>query len=433
MLKISRVVIISILIVTQLSVWAQNNTNSPYTRFGYGELADRSFAAGRAMGGIGIGLRTGKQVNPLNPASYTAMDSMTFIFDMGIHAQMSWYSDGDGNKQTNKNGNIEYLAMQFPLHKRVAMSIGLMPYSFVGYKFGEAKKEGDLSYSETFVGSGGLNEVYGGLSIDIWKKRLSVGANVGYLFGKIDHQRNVVFPEGSAARNIVNMQRIKVNDVKLDFGVQYTHPLSARKRIVLGAVYSPAKELNTDSYDILQVGSTSSGGYVESDTTTNQRFDLPDSYGFGLSYVKDNKLTIGADVLYEGWSKAYFFDQNDSFKNRLRIAAGAEYIPDITARNIFQRTRYRAGMHYSNSYMQAKMKENDVTNQYGFKEYGVSVGFGFPIKTGYAFDDNRSMVNLSFEYVKVKPEVRAMVDEQYLRITLNLTFNELWFHKQRIQ
>lgn len=430
MLKISRVVIISILIVTQLSVWAQNNTNSPYTRFGYGELADRSFAAGRAMGGIGIGLRSGKQVNALNPASYTAMDSMTFIFDMGIHAQMSWYDDGT-NKQTNKNGNIEYLAMQFPIHRRVAMSIGLMPYSFVGYNFGEVKTEGDLKYNEEFVGSGGLNELYGGLSIDIWKKRLSVGANVGYLFGKMDHERNVVFYE-TVSRNIVNMQRIKINDVKLDFGVQYTHPLSAKERVVLGAVYSPAKKLNATSYDILQVGSTSSGGFVESDTITNQRFGLPDSYGFGLSYVKDNKLTIGADVLYEGWSSVHFFDQNDAFKNRLRVAGGVEYIQDVAARNIFKRTRYRGGVHYTNSYNQAKMTENGVANRYGFKEYGVSVGLGLPIRTGYAFDDNRSMINISFEYVNVKPELRTMVSEQYFRVTLNLTFNELWFYKQKM-
>ncbi len=431
MLKISRVVIISILIVTQLSVWAQNNTNSPYTRFGYGELADRSFAGGRAMGGIGIGLRSGKQVNPMNPASYSAIDSMTFIFDMGIHAQMSWYSDGT-NTQTNKNGNLEYLAMLFPLHKQIAMSVGVMPYSFVGYTFGEAKTEGDLTYSEAFVGSGGLNEVYAGLSIDIWKKRLSLGANVGYLFGKIDHERNVNFPSGSAARNIVNMQRIKVNDVKLDFGVQYTHPLSARERVTVGAIYSPAKQLNTTSYDILQVGSTSSGGFASSDTTTNQRFDLPNSYGLGVSYTKDNKLTLGADVLYEGWSSAYFFDQNNSFENRLRLAAGAEYIINIGARNILQRTRYRGGVHYSNSYTQANMTENGVTSQHGFKEYGISVGLGLPIRTGYSFEDNRSMINVSFEYVKVKPEVRNMVDEQYFRITLNLTFNELWFHKQKM-
>ena len=53
---------------------AQNNTNSPYTRYGYGDLSDQSFGNSRAMGGIAFGLRDGAQINPLNPASYTAID-----------------------------------------------------------------------------------------------------------------------------------------------------------------------------------------------------------------------------------------------------------------------------------------------------------------------------------------------------------------------
>ena len=83
MLRINRLVIISLLIFTQIALWGQNNTNSPYTRFGYGGLADRAMGSGKAMGGIGIGLRSKKQINPMNPASYSCMDSMTFIFDFG--------------------------------------------------------------------------------------------------------------------------------------------------------------------------------------------------------------------------------------------------------------------------------------------------------------------------------------------------------------
>ncbi|MCC8144260.1 MAG: hypothetical protein LIO97_10510 [Tannerellaceae bacterium] len=95
MLKTDKVLIISLLIVAQLSLWAQNNTNSPYTRFGYGELANRSLGAGRAMGGVGFGLRSAKQINPLNPASYSAIDSLTFLFDVGVIGQFSWYSDNN--------------------------------------------------------------------------------------------------------------------------------------------------------------------------------------------------------------------------------------------------------------------------------------------------------------------------------------------------
>ncbi|OAV74777.1 Outer membrane protein transport protein (OMPP1/FadL/TodX) [Bacteroidales bacterium Barb7] len=445
MLKINRIGFLSGILVAacllfpaflpdmfQSSLRAQNNTNSPYTRFGFGELSDRSFAGGRAMGGIGIGLRSPKQVNPLNPASYTAMDSLTFIFDFGAHAQLSWFDDGN-NKQRNTNGNVEYMAMQFPISRRMAVSIGLLPYSHVGYRFGGEKTEDGLAYAENFIGSGGVSEVYGGLSADLWRKRLAVGVNAGYLFGNMDHQRNVSFGTGNA-KNLVNTQHIEVRDLKLDFGAQYTHPLSKTDRLTFGAVYSPAKELNTSSYDQLQVGANTTGGYTEADTLMGQRFDLPASYGFGLSFVRDNKLTVGADFLYEEWSKAQFFGRSDSFQDRMRLAAGAEYTPDYVSRGYFKRVRYRAGLHYGNSYTNINMTDNNgVRSRYGYAEYGASVGFGFPLRTGYSTDDNRSFINIAFEYVKVKPEMRAMIDEQYLRFTLNFTFNEMWFYKLKMK
>ena len=123
MLKISKRIITSVLIFIPLCLMAQNNTNSPYTRFGYGELGERSFGAGRAMGGVGYGLRSPKQINPLNPASYSCMDSLTFLFDFGVSGQLSWFQEGD-NRQHDVNGNIDYIAMQFPVYKNLAMSFG---------------------------------------------------------------------------------------------------------------------------------------------------------------------------------------------------------------------------------------------------------------------------------------------------------------------
>ena len=63
---------------------AQTSSNSPYTRYGFGELSDQHFGNSKAMGGIAYGLRNGFQVNAANPASYTAIDSLTFIFDAGL-------------------------------------------------------------------------------------------------------------------------------------------------------------------------------------------------------------------------------------------------------------------------------------------------------------------------------------------------------------
>lgn len=429
MLKINKVIIISLFILSQLSLVAQNNTNSPYTRYGFGELADRSFGAGRAMGGIGYGLRSPKQINPLNPASYNSMDSLTFLFDLGVAAQLSWFDDSF-NKQKNVNGNLEYVALQFPIKRWLAMSAGLLPYSYVGYDFGSIEQDQgtvdpDITSTRLYTGSGGLTELYAGLAVDVWKKRLSVGANFGYLFGNITHERT--FYNNTATTNattITNWQKIRVSDVKMDFGVQYTHPFSARERVTVGVTYSPENKLSNKVYKITQNIQGTSLVSSEGDTAKNVPMGIPNSYGIGFTYVKDNKLTVGADFLYEQWEKVDFpfVDDASRFENRMRVAAGAEFIPQAIGRSYLGKVNYRVGAHYSNSYLK-------IDNQ-GYDEFGASVGFGLPLPTvmGHA-----SVLNLSFEYVKVKPQAKTMIDEQYFRFTLNYTFNEGWFRKWKLE
>lgn len=439
MLKISKVVIISLFILAQLPLMAQNNTNSPYTRYGYGELADRSFGAGRAMGGIGYGLRSSKQINPLNPASYSSMDSLTFLFDIGVAGQLSWFDDSF-NTQKNINGNLEYVALQFPITRWLAVSAGLLPYSYVGYDFGsiEPDKLPDGSddplntSTQLYNGEGGLTQLYLGAGVDIWKKRLSVGVNASYLFGNITHTRTVT-PNASGANMLSIWQKTRVSDIKLDFGAQYTHPFSAKKRLTVGATFSPKQSLSNKVYNIQQkYASTGSSVPISSvgDTTKNVPMGIPNSYGLGFTYVQDNKLTVGADVLYEQWDKVTFpwpdkdtdVAEKTSFKNRLRIGAGAEFIPQYLGKSYFGKINYRVGGHYSNSYIKI--------NGGGYKEYGASVGFGFPLPLMYG---HTSMLNLTVEYVKVKPQVTTMIDEQYFRFTLNYTFNEGWFRKRKIE
>ncbi len=422
MLKINKVVITGLLVVSQLSLWAQNNTNSPYTRFGYGELADRSFGAGRAMGGVGYGLRSSKQINPLNPASYSCMDSLTFLFDFGASGQVSWFYDGI-NRQKNVNGNVEYIAMQFPVTRRIAVSLGLLPFSYVGYEFGKAYPDVASPYTETFVGKGSLSDAYAGIGVDLWKNRLSVGANFGFLFGNVTHERNLEFYKvaESTYNNVYYARRVEVRDLKMDFGIQYTHPLGKRESLTLGFTYSPGKKLNTDSYDAMRVGNDAT-----TDTITGQRFDIPNSFGFGASFVKEDKLTLAADFLFENWEKCQYFSKEGEFKNRMRVAGGVEYIPDNNRKAFFQRVRYRAGFHYSNSYLNVNQLVGDTYERHRYNEMGASVGLGLPLV------DSRSFLNISFEYTKVHPEVRTMIDEQHFRFTVNYTFNELWFFKRKV-
>lgn len=372
--------------------------------------ADRSFAAGRAMGGIGYGLRSSRQINPMNPASYTSMDSLTFLFDGGLTAQLSWFDDGT-HRQHNLNGNFEYAALQFPLHRQLAVSIGLLPYSSVGYAY-TAPSQGDSHYTDQFSGSGGLNEVYGGLSVEPWKKRLSIGANISYMFGSISH---------NSVTNLTNRfywrNKMRVHNIKYDFGLQYVHPLTKTDRLTFGAVYSPKLRLGTTVSDETSFREDFST-VIEGDTIRNAGFDIPNVYGAGLSYTRDYKMILATDVSFRQWSKAQFYNRDGEFNDQICVALGGEYIPNAFTRAYLQRIRYRAGLHYGNSYVKV--------NGGGYKEYGLTLGVGLPML------DNRSFLNASLEYVKVAPDHKGLIDEQYLRFTVSYTFNEYWFFKRKV-
>jgi hypothetical protein len=71
-----------------------SSTLSPYSQYGLGVLADQSLGFNRAMGGVAYGLRDGKFINMQNPASYSAVDSLTMLLDVGVTGQVTNYKEG---------------------------------------------------------------------------------------------------------------------------------------------------------------------------------------------------------------------------------------------------------------------------------------------------------------------------------------------------
>lgn len=70
-----------------IGIYAQSGTNSPYSQYGLGVLSDQTSGFNRGMNGVGLGFREHNQVNFINPASYSAVDSLSFIFDVGSPAR----------------------------------------------------------------------------------------------------------------------------------------------------------------------------------------------------------------------------------------------------------------------------------------------------------------------------------------------------------
>ena len=385
---------------------AQNATSSPSSRFGYGELNSNLPNAYRAMGGVGIGMRSNKAINPAQPASYTACDSMTFMFD--IAGSFLYTNYGDANGQCNKvNGNLEYITMQFPLwRKYIAMSVGVNPYSAVGYEISLDTVAPAFTTQLPYSGEGGFTQVYGGLSFNIcdW---VALGVNAYYMFGDIEQTKGVNFADDSF-KNYTMTETLTVNSVRLRYGIQFFHTFG-KHSVTLGGVFENKQPFSRMNYE--QIETTTS----ETVMTLNSGFEMPMMYGAGLSYTYADRILIGIDYMCQDWSNVLYFGESNSLKKRHRYAIGAEYRNDPTSRKYIDQIYWRVGANYSTSY----------TSQYTQPELGVSVGVGFPLRT------IGTVINATLEYGRRGFTTNAL-NENYLRFVINASISEHWFFKRKL-
>ena len=406
--------------------FAQNNTNSPYSRYGYGQLADLGASNSRAMGGVAYGLRDKTHTNFANPASYTAVDSLTFIFEAGLSLQNTNFDNGTF-KTNAKNTSFDYLSMHFRVGTRFGMSMGLLPYANVGYDMSNETKDAtdkEKTYVTSYYGEGGLHQAYVGLAYKISRK-LSIGANISYLWGDVDHAMMQTFPYNVDAFGVMKREHVGVNSVKFDFGAQYSHQFGKKDFITLGAVFSPGYNLTNTTYiqDILGNSSAilngSTSGLSVKETILDVKSGIPMSFGVGGAYSYDNRLTVGLDLTYQVWSKVPFMGNEDAFVDRTKISLGAEYLPDPLGRSILKRIKYRAGAYFNAPYYK-------LDGVRASKEWGLSVGLSVPIIR------SRSYINISGQYARVNGQTANFIHENQLRVNIGVTFNERWFYKTRV-
>jgi hypothetical protein len=411
-MKINKQLILIVAILVG-GVVAYAQTLSPYSRYGYGLVRDHATSAQRAMGGVGYAMSGGRQINVMNPASYAAVDSMTFLFDMGLDLTYLKSTDGD-EAGSNFGGGLDYITMQFPLCRYMGASIGLVPFTSVGYAFGSTIDNGAATHS----GSGGINELYVGVAGRPFKG-FTLGANISYLFGTTINDSYAV---GDATTLFERV--IQVRDWRVQLGLQYGVNIGRRHRVSAGLTYTPGKTLLGHAWAIqYEVSSTTTvTPDTLSTTTLKDKYSLPSSWGAGLSYEFDKRLLVEFDYTYQNWRDAKYtaLEGMDklSFNNRFKAAAGVQFVPRHRG-NYMQRINYRIGGYSSRDYL--TVLGNNI------REYGLSCGLGMPLNT------TKTMVNIGFEYVHRKGTPNPLIKENYFNITVGINFHQLWFDQNKIR
>ncbi len=420
---IKKLLTIILATVAAVGTMAQNGTMTPYSRYAYGMIGDHATSSQRAMGGVGYAMNSGRQINVMNPASYAAIDTLTFLFDIGLDLTSLHSSEmqADGRVTDNQfGGGLDYVTMQVPLGRYMGASVGIVPYSSVGYAFGSKIDNG----IDSRQGSGSLNEFYLGVAGRPFRG-FTVGANISYLFGTILNDTYGYITGGGSS---LFQNQMSVRDYHLNFGVQYTARLGMGKRLTAGLTYSPEKTLLGTARTVIVVNAN---GEQTSEIADHHKlkgnYSLPETWGAGLNFALDHRFQVEFDFTYQPWSKAKYRGYENTpvtfrFADRTKYALGMEYIPNWRG-GYFKRIHYRLGAYYTDDYLEILGKNNTANR---LREYGITAGFGFPVPS------LKTVVNLGLEFKQRRANPDPLIKENYFNITIGVNFNEMWFRQSKI-
>lgn len=422
------------------TVSGQGGFNSPFSRFGFGDLVDRDFSFMRHMGGINAAYNDPYHINNANPASYSYL--RTTSFDIGVSANNISLKDPE-NTQNFWSGNLEYLSLAFPLRNPLnevldrerrsywlGMSFSLIPYSRVNYNIVNSFDNEEFGNIESqFQGTGGTYKVLWGNSIRY--KNFAFGVNLGYLFGKINYERNINFIEPRAAFDNSFLNDFSVRGFTWNAGATYQYVLNREKvldqigvesRSLTFGLYGNSKQsFSTDATTFFQ--SVQVTNFVVSDTIFFQENvsgsgNLPAEIAFGVNYAQGGTLNLGLNYVLTNWSQYKNEANPEELSDGYKLSFGGFYRPNIKSFKYWNRVYYRFGTFYG--------KDPRSLENVSLSNYGLSMGLGLP----FSFQRKISHVNLGLKVGR-----RGNTDilrETYVKLSMGITFNDNeWFIKRK--
>ncbi len=434
--------LIWVLLLAATQAFSQGGVNSPFSRFGIGDLNSENPMHIRQMGGIGSSFLDPSQLNFFNPASLSFLQSTGF--DIGLDFKNSRITEGD-NTSNQWSGNLGYMALGFPLRNPInalftredykfnwGMGFAILPNSTVSYNITRRDSTGvDQVFDRNFLGSGGSYKA-------VWANAIkygdfSLGANVGWLFGKISYDRNVDFISEIAAFDNRFSTSYTMRGFYSKFGLIYLGVLNkkeisddigreAPKTVSVGLTYKPALGFDTKA-QINDINSIFFTGFGEISDTLRSAQDvigsgqLPSELSFGMTYTHGYKYAIGFDVLRTFWSNYRNDASPEVLNNTTRYAIGGYYKPNYNNINsILARSSFRFGLYLE--------QDPRIINNEKINTYGVTLGLGLPL----AWQRKFSNVNIGVDMGK--RSVSGVLSENFAKVTFGFTFNEGdWFRK----
>lgn len=419
--------------------------NSPYSRYGLGDLVPAQNMVSRGMGGISAGfidsvgfLPYSQSINLTNPAALGSLN--TTLFDVGGEIdRRTLKSNTNTDKYTATNTLISYLQLGFPItpkrmlarHNAWGISFGLRPATRINYKIqGESKPVGVDSITTLYEGNGGINQA--NFSTGIRIKNFSFGISTGYTFGNRETGTKIGFINDSVRYMQSNTEATsRFGGGFLNAGLQYAMRLKNSDVLRFGLTANLEQKLKgkrnyvNETFVFAQDGSIRAVDTINATTDQKGSVVLPASYSAGFTYTNAHWI-FGADLDYATWSRYRYFGEKDPVQDNVTFHVGAQYYPaniNTVTKKYWSFVKYRAGFYYGNDYV----KINTTRPQ-----YALTLGAGLPLTSfrRLRFGDFATL-NTGIEAGRHGVKGNTGIREGILRIHLGLSFTAAWFQKRK--
>ncbi len=422
--------IVLIFLISTAKLAGQKNINSPYARFNLGVLNTPGTFRSLAMGGISIATRDNNTITFTNPASYTSLDTSSFVFDMGLDLSSLTIKDAE-NSYSSTDMNFRHILMGFPLSKKIYAATGIVPYSNGYYYISETITKNNPEwnpitgdYTSVHKGSGSITTFFAGTGIEI-TKNLSAGLNFNLLFGSLERLNQFEFADYQTSFHQSSTENFKISGFNFDYGIQYTENIKKDYFLTTGASFTSSKyyksdfEILKERYSVYEYSPYSPDTLSHYSSTSNDSTMLPATLRFGITAGKKDKFVAGFDFIYTNWNNACVHGSNAEMTNTYTYMLGFEYIPDKYSNTSFlRRIEYRLGAHLSNNYL--------VLNEVNIKEYGISGGFAVRLR------NSLSKATLFFDYTNREGNIsKGIHDESIFSAGVSLNLYDFWFVKRK--
>ena len=407
------------IVFTLQSVLGQEN--SPYSRYGVGNLKPTENVSNRGMGGVAVADDNPVQANPSNPATYANL-KMT-CYQVGLEG--SWLTVRNANgSYKNGTSNLAYVNIGLPVAKNAGISFGLIPQTRSRYNLQKySVLPGiDSNALSTYYGGGGLQKVYLGFAYKY--QQVAIGLNTGYNFGNLINATTTEFTDSLDINSTNFSNRTTLGGFFWQLGLHYTHKISEELSLKGGITYTGSQSLNAKKesrWESFKYDITDPFYQVDSTIDAKGKVKLPAIASLGLMLSQGDFWQVGLDFQTSDWGTYTSYGQPDSFGSSYMLRVGGGITPDINAvNNYWKRVTFRAGFYTGQDIIRL--------NGTSLKRTAATVGIGYPLRRT---NNSIGQINATLEFGRRGTLNNGLVREGFTRFSFGFTFNDKWFIKRR--